>query len=36
MGLPLDECKQEYAYMRKTFKDMLFDKMTQYGSEFQP
>ena len=34
MGLPLDECKQEYAYMRKTFKDMLFDKMTQYGSEF--
>ena len=34
MGLPLDECKQEYCYMRKEFKDPLFDKMLQYGSEF--
>lgn len=34
MGLPLEECKQEYAYMRKEFKDPLFDKMLQYGSEF--
>ena len=34
MGLPLDECKQEYAYMKTPFKDKLFDKMMQYGSEF--
>ena len=32
MGLPLEECKQEYAYMRKEFKDPLFDKMLQYAS----
>jgi len=34
MGLPLEECKQEYAYMKKHFKDALYDKMNQYGSEF--
>ena len=35
MGIPLDECKQEYAYMRKQYKaDALFDKMTQFGHEF--
>lgn len=34
MGIPLDECKQEYAYMRKQFKAPLFEKMLQYGNEF--
>jgi len=34
MGVPLDECKQEYSYMRKEYKDPLYDKMLQYGAEF--
>lgn len=34
MGIPLEECKQEYAYMRKQFKAPLFEKMLQYGNEF--
>ena len=34
MGIPLDECKQEYQYMRKQFKAPLFEKMLQYGNEF--
>lgn len=34
MGIPLEECKQEYQYMRKQFKAPLFEKMLQYGNEF--
>ena len=34
MGIPLDECKQEYQYMRKQFKAHLFERMLQYGNEF--
>lgn len=34
MGIPLEECRQEYAYMRKQFKAPLFEKMLQYGNEF--
>lgn len=35
MGIPLEECRQEYAYMRKQYKaDSLFDKMTTHGNEF--
>lgn len=34
MGIPLEECKQDYGYMRKEFKDALYDKMLQYGTEF--
>ena len=34
MGIPLEECKQEYQYMRKQFKGPLFEKMLQYGNEF--
>ena len=34
MGIPLEECKQEYVYMRKQFKAPLFEKMLQYGNEF--
>jgi hypothetical protein len=30
----LEECKQEYQYMRKQFKAPLFEKMLQYGNEF--
>jgi cell division control protein 45 len=34
MGVPLEECKQEFAYMRKEFKDELFDNMEKFGPEF--
>jgi len=34
MGIPLEECKQAYAYMSKEYRDSLFDLMLQYGSEF--
>ena len=35
MGIPLEECRQEYAYMRKQYKaDSLFEKMMAHGNEF--
>mmetsp|Transcript_76187 Transcript_76187/g.126945 ORF Transcript_76187/g.126945 Transcript_76187/m.126945 type:complete len:636 (-) Transcript_76187:230-2137(-) len=34
MGIPLDECRQEYAYMKKEFRDGLFEQMMTYGHEF--
>ena len=34
MGIPLEECKQSYLFMKKGFKDELFDRMLQYGAEF--
>ena len=35
MGIPLEECRQEYAYMRKQYKDdNLFEKMIAHGNEF--
>ena len=35
MGIPLEECKQEYSYMKKQYKaDSLFEKMMQHGNEF--
>lgn len=35
MGIPLEECQQEYNYMRKQYKaDALYEKMLHYGNEF--
>ncbi len=34
MGFPLDECRQEYAYMKPEIRERLHESLHLYGSEF--
>mmetsp|Transcript_47878 Transcript_47878/g.102295 ORF Transcript_47878/g.102295 Transcript_47878/m.102295 type:complete len:627 (-) Transcript_47878:26-1906(-) len=34
MGIPLQECRQNYVYMSKEIREALFERMHTYGGEF--